>query len=414
MNTKKILLLMIFSISSLMAQDTILFMSYNLLNYPGTDASTRNGYYKTITEAVKPDILVVQEITSQIGVDGFLVNVLKTFSPNYNKGAFLDGPDSDNAIFYDSTKFDYLSNTPYSTELRTINLFQVRHKVTRDTLFIFSVHLKASTGATNEAQRGREVDVLRGVTNSWPAGRNFLVCGDFNIYTSAEAAYQKLKAVTAGTQGHFIDPIVMSGSFNQSQYAIHHTQSPRTRQFGGGSTGGMDDRFDMILFSQAISDTGGIEYVRNSNTAYGNDGQHYNDSINRPPNTAVGQTIANAIHYASDHIPVYQKFIFKQTLVGIQDEVLPTGFDVSNAYPNPFNPATTIAWNLPSTGVVNLYIYNTLGQIVSSELMGITPAGKGSYIWEASGFSSGVYFARVEYISENGSFSRVLKLNLMK
>lgn len=414
MSIKRMLFILILSFSTIMSQDTIIFMSYNLLNYPGTDASTRNGYYKTITQAVKPDILVVQEITSQIGVDGFLVNVLKTFSQNYNKGAFLDGPDSDNAIFYDSTKFDYLSNTAYPTELRTINLFQVRHKVTRDTLFIFSVHLKASTGATNEAQRGREVDVLRGVTNNYPPGRNFLVCGDFNIYGSTEVAYQKLKAVTAGTQGHFIDPIVMSGTFNQSQYAIHHTQSPRTRQFGGGSTGGMDDRFDMILFSQAISDTGGVEYVRNSNTAYGNDGQHYNDSINRPPNTAVGQTIANAIHYASDHIPVVQKFIFKQTPVSVENEVIPGSFYVENAYPNPFNPSTTIGWNLPSTGMVKLSFYNALGQLVSTESMGMTAAGRGSYIWDASGLSSGIYFARVEFLSETGSYSQFVKLNLMK
>ena len=505
MNIKKLLFFLILLVSTLFSQDTILFMSYNLLSYPGTDASSRNNYYKTITQAVKPDILVVQEITSQIGVDGFLVNVLRTFSQNYNKGAYLDGPDSDNAIFYDSTKFDYLSNTAYATELRDINLFQVRHKITLDTLFIFSVHLKASTGAANEAQRGREVDVLRGVTNNWPAGRNFLVCGDFNIYGTAEVAYQKLRATVSGTQGHFIDPIVMSGTFNQSQYAIHHTQSPRTRQFGGGSTGGMDDRFDMILFSQAISDSGGIEYVRNSNTAYGNDGQHYNDSINRPPNSAVGQTIADALHYASDHIPVYQKLIFKQSPIlpvefasfsvttlnntaivtwrtasetnnmgfeverkvdsseystiafvpgigtssysnnySFKDGSLQPGryiyrlkqidfngvfsfskevevivsslnsFSVDSNYPNPFNPSTTIAWNLPSTGMVKLSFYNALGQLVSTESMGMTAAGKGSYIWDASGLSSGIYFARVEFLSETGSYSQFVKLNLMK
>ncbi len=411
---KRFITLIVFLTLPLVAQDTILLMSYNLLNYPGTTSAVRNNYYKTIMNAVKPDVLVVQEITSQIGVDGFLFNVMKTVSPNYNKGAFLDGPDSDNAIYYDSTKFDYLSNTPIRTALRDINLFQIRHRVTLDTLFIFSVHLKASTGSDNEIARGKEVDSLRKVTNSWPAGRNFVVLGDFNIYGSTEVAYQKLRANAAGTEGHFIDPIVMSGSFGQSQYAIHHTQSPRTRSFGGGSTGGMDDRFDMILFSQAISDTGGIEYVRNSNTAYGNDGQHYNDSINRPSNTAVGQVIADALHYASDHIPVYQKYIFKQTPTGIKETELPTSFVVENAYPNPFNPATTITWNLPSTGMLNLYIYNTLGQIVSSELMGISPVGKGSYIWEASGFSSGVYFARIEFISENGNFSKVIKLNLMK
>ena len=397
-----------------LAQDTILLMTYNLLGYPGTNSGTRNPYYKTTMTAVKPDVLVIQEVTSQIGIDGFLANVLKPVSPNYNKGAWLDGPDTDNGIFYDSTKFYFISNTRIPTELRDISLFQLKHRVTGDTLFIFSVHLKASTGATNEAQRGREVDAIRSVTNSWPTGRNFLVCGDFNIYGSTEVAYQKLRAVTAGTQGHFIDPIVMTGTWNQSQYAIHHTQSPRTRSFEGGTTGGMDDRFDLILFSQAISDTGGIEFLRNSYKAYGNDGTHYNDSINRPPNTAVGQTIANALHYASDHLPVIAKFVFKQSPTSVRDAELPDDFKVENAYPNPFNPVTTLGWTLPQAGEVNLYIYNALGQVVTSRDLGYTPSGRGSYLFDASGLSSGVYFARIEFMTDDGASSRVVKLNLLK
>lgn len=397
-----------------LAQDTILLMTYNLLGYPGTNSGTRNPYYKTTMTAVKPDVLVIQEVTSQIGIDGFLANVLKPVSPNYNKGAWLDGPDTDNGIFYDSTKFYFISNTRIPTELRDISLFQLKHRVTGDTLFIFSVHLKASTGATNEAQRGREVDAIRSVTNSWPTGRNFLVCGDFNIYGSTEVAYQKLRAVTAGTQGHFIDPIVMTGTWNQSQYAIHHTQSPRTRSFEGGTTGGMDDRFDLILFSQAISDTGGIEFLRNSYKAYGNDGTHYNDSINRPPNTAVGQTIANALHYASDHLPVIAKFVFKQSPTSVRDAELPDDFKVENAYPNPFNPVTTLGWTLPQAGEVNLYIYNALGQVVTSRDLGYTPSGRGSYLFDASGLSSGVYFARIEFLTDDGASSRVVKLNLLK
>jgi hypothetical protein len=45
---------------------------------------------------------------------------------------------------------------------------------------------------------------------------------------------------------------------------------------------------------------------------YGNDGNHYNDSINKPPNTVVSQQVADAIHYASDHIPVFLTLRFEQ------------------------------------------------------------------------------------------------------
>ncbi|KAB2909776.1 MAG: T9SS type A sorting domain-containing protein [Ignavibacteriales bacterium] len=414
MKKRNFLLLLLFFVLPVSAQDTITLMSYNLLNYPGTNSSARNVHFKVTLGAVQPDILVVQEVTSQIGIDAMYYNVLKTISDKYYKGAFKDGPDSDNGIFYDSTKFGFLDNTPIRTELRDINLFRLRHRVTEDTLNIFSVHLKASTGATNEAQRGREVDSLRKYTNSLPPGTNFLVCGDFNIYSSTEVAYQKLRAAAPGTEGHFIDPLVMTGSFGQSQYAVHHTQSTRTRAFEGGSTGGLDDRFDMILFSKAIVDFGGVEFVRNSYRAYGNDGSHYKDSVNRPPNNAVGQDIANALHYSSDHLPVIVQLIFKENVVGINEPELPDDFQVENAYPNPFNPATTIGWNLPYAGEVNLYVYNALGQLVSTNFFGETPPGAGSYIFDASGLSSGVYFARLEYLHGKEISNRIIKLNLMK
>jgi hypothetical protein len=70
----------------------------------------------------------------------------------------------------------------------------------------------------------------------------------------------------------------------------------------------------MILMSPKIMENGGITFVPGSYTAYGNDGNHYNDSINRTPNTAVGQTIADAIHYSSDHIPVYVNLSFDTPL----------------------------------------------------------------------------------------------------
>jgi len=312
------------------SQDTIVFLSYNLLNYPSAgggyaaDTTARHPHYRTIMNAVDPDILVVQEMNSQTGMNGFLSNVLNSSSNTYTKGPFIDGYDTDNGIFFKTNKFHAVSNTPIGTELRDISLFKLVHTLSGDTIRIFSVHLKASSGSTNEAQRGREVDSLRKVTNLLPSGTNFIVCGDFNIYASTETAYQKLLAVTGGNEGHFIDPITMNGNWNQSAYRSHHTQSPRVRAFGGGSTGGMDDRFDLILYSKAISLSGGIKYVANSEIPYGNDGNLYNDSINKPSNTAVSPAIANALFYASDHIPVKAKFTIEYTTGNIPTDFGPT------------------------------------------------------------------------------------------
>ena len=47
--------------------------------------------------------------------------------------------------------------------------------------------------------------------------------------------------------GYFIDPLNFTGTvWNNSSNAQYHTQSTRTRAFGDGATGGLDDRFDMI------------------------------------------------------------------------------------------------------------------------------------------------------------------------
>src|SRR5690606_38224226 len=119
-------------------------------------------------------------------------------------------------------------------------------------------------------------------------------------------AYQTLINQTAPK--YFIDPLTLSGTWNNEIYSPYHTQSTRTRQFGGGASGGLDDRFDMILMSQTVMEEGGVFFLPGSYFAFGNDGNHYNDSINKMPNTAVTQQIANALHYASDHLPVIAAF----------------------------------------------------------------------------------------------------------
>jgi hypothetical protein len=301
------------------SQSSIKLMAYNLLNYPSgsnfvADTTTRNPAYRTIVAAAQPDILVTEEMNNQAGVNIFLNSVMNVSSVTYSAGVFNDGPDTDNSIFFKTSLFSFISNTPIHTALRDITEFKLVYLATGDTLRIYAVHLKASSGSPNDTQRASEVDSLRKVTNALPAGSKFFVVGDFNFYSSAEPAYVKLLQVTAGKEGQFYDPIVgMTGVWNSSSYSQFHTQSPRVRAFGGGSTGGMDDRFDLILYSKAVNDGSGIAYLSNSMTAFGNDGNHYNDSINRMPNTAVSQAVAEALHAGSDHLPVFATFTFPNT-----------------------------------------------------------------------------------------------------
>ncbi len=316
-------------------QDDISVMQYNILDYPidsalSVDTATRNPYFRTIMADANPDILVVEELNTLAGFNGFLSNVLNVTSNTYSSGTFINGADTDNGIYYKTSKFQFISNTRIKTDLRDINEFKLVHLLSGDTVRIYAAHLKASSGANNEAQRALEVDSLRKVTNALPAGSNFILCGDLNFYGSTGTAYQKLLDST--NTGFFIDPITMAGTWNQNiaSYRIHHTQSTRKTAFsyGGGSNGGLDDRFDLILYSKAIAQNGGMTYVANSEIAYGNDGNHYNDSIMKQPNSAVPASVATALYYTSDHLPVIAHFQFQYGSVippdaGVQSLVSP-------------------------------------------------------------------------------------------
>ena len=301
-------------------------MTYNVLNLVLTDTLERNPYFRTIFSSIQPDILVCQEMTSQTGVNGFLTRVLNRVSSGYAAGTFINGYDTDNALYYKTSLFTFLSNSPIATDLRDINEFRLRYNSTGDTIIIYSLHLKAGDASSDSLQRAAEIDSLRKRTNSLPPNSNFIVVGDYNIYDSQELAFQKL--LNQSQPGYFIDPLNLIGRWNNNVvFAPYHTQSTRTRDLGdGGATGGLDDRFDIILMSQSIINSGGITFNPGSYTAYGNDGYHFNDSINQPPNYAVSQQVADALEHASDHIPVYASFSFDASYIDLSLSVLLEGF----------------------------------------------------------------------------------------
>ena len=91
-------------------------------------------------------------------------------------------------------------------------------------------------------------------------------------------------------------------------------------------------------------------------------------------------------------------------------------FELSQNSPNPFNPVTTIRYQLPRTGFVNLVVYNILGKEVKALVNEVK--GGGTYAAEFNGgnLSSGVYIYRLEIIPTDGSkpFVAVKKLMLLK
>jgi hypothetical protein len=100
-------------------------------------------------------------------------------------------------------------------------------------------------------------------------------------------------------------------------------------------------------------------------------------------------------------------------------ENIPDQFDLLDNYPNPFNPTTTIKYQLPGARtryVVSLRVYDILGREISTLADGIKEAGYYTATFDASHMASGIYFARITATPQDGGkpFAKVMKMLMMK
>lgn len=103
---------------------------------------------------------------------------------------------------------------------------------------------------------------------------------------------------------------------------------------------------------------------------------------------------------------------FGQPILGVNNisNEIPSSFSLSQNYPNPFNPVTKINFALPKSGMVTLKVYDILGKEVASLINEVKAAGTYSFDFDASSFTSGVYF----YKLESNGFTDIKKMMLVK
>ena len=338
------LVFIILLLTALIEAGTVRIMTYNLLNFE--DENDRENDFRSIISLIEPDLIIVQEVSGQEGFFNFKSDVLDLIEPNSWTGAnFINQTASqDIALYYRNDLFTFIStsdiNTAQTAGTRDVIEWRIIHNTSAKELYLYGVHFKASSGQSNANQRLEEATVLRNYLNDLDENF-FIVAGDFNIYSnnqSSEPAFEMLTGSSNNNNGRLYDPINRIGNWhNNSSFADVHTQSPRTTSFGGGAPGGMDDRFDWLFISSALlSDSSDIHYIEDSYETFGNDGNHFNQAINSGNNMSVSNEIANALHDASDHLPVYMDLFFNDLTYAFSGisitEIMPDPSMVSDSY----------------------------------------------------------------------------------
>ena len=126
--------------------------------------------------------------------------------------------------------------------------------------------------------------------------------------------------------------------------------------------------------------------------------------------------IAGTPQMASEAVYTYRVTDANGATASLSLQTLPTAFSLADNFPNPFNPATTIHYALPTAADVELTVYNVAGQVVRTLVAGYQSAGRYVVEWDATNdsghsLSAGLYFYRLQ---AGGEFAEAKKMLLLK
>ena len=111
-----------------------------------------------------------------------------------------------------------------------------------------------------------------------------------------------------------------------------------------------------------------------------------------------------------EYQPDYSEYECSGNLSSLNEKVFPEHFFLEYIYPNPFNPTTTIKYGLSQYIDVQISIYDITGKLIATLINEFQIAGHHSIAWDASNYSSGIYFLNMS----SGEISETKKLVLIK
>lgn len=234
-----------------------------------------------------------------------MINILQPLNPAYKAAqitfnTYTNNQDVANNMFYNSDVVGLASQAviPETNSIRDLNYYKFYYKgpglAFGDTTFIevVQVHLHSSAENVRSAQTASVMAYLNGLGRTG----NFIVQGDFNLDRSTSGSFQNMVAHT-NPNCKMNDPLGITGTWTNNNNVDHvHTQSTRSSASNCGSGGGLDDRFDMILASNALMNNSlGLQILPATHWVVGNP---------NAPNAAVDGNTQAGIIGMSDHHPV--------------------------------------------------------------------------------------------------------------
>ena len=335
-----------------------------------------------IMDSLRADLYALQEISDQARLQSMADGLEGSYSSHY-----ADNSGQSEAYIYNTETINSLSESLLQIDRyawangRYPHLFNFEVTLNNANQRVLAINIHAKAFDDEESYNRRKMaaeGLYDELQNEYPDTK-IIFLGDYNddvtesIYQGAESPYQV-----------FVD--------DTSNYQI--VTKPLSEDGQSSMT-----RYDNVIDHITISDELFEQYMEGSATIK-NDVTDYIDNY--------GET-------TSDHYPVWAHFDFN-TYTSIDEPIagneLADRISLLPNYPNPFNPATTIAYRLPDAKTVSLDIYSVTGQHIANVIQEQSQsAGRHQIRVQANGWSSGVYVYR---LSTSDGFQQTRTMTLIK
>jgi hypothetical protein len=397
-----------------------------IMSFKNNDAGL--DIYGTVTPLVSPTFIISGTITPG------MANVVLALESNLDDGTFWNGISDANGNFAIQMNSDTTGN-PWSLRIDNTNLFGSSIISPEEHSFTISLPttmypnknftVMPSSADISGTLKDEDGNAMIGFDVSvWGDNGNFYrgnrtdVDGIFQIgFLSSELPSNNLWLNSLDPwDTTIVSPGFLISTINSGDHLVRNLIVFKTNTTieGRVTLNGSSPNFNMELFAQN-SDTGFVFTQSNTN---GDFVFHVTDKIFNYTISLANVPVGYNFNSVLAH-PGETNVILNLTLTDIttDESLVPEKYSLSQNFPNPFNPSTSIQYALHDKQFVQLKVYNILGNEVATLVNDEKAAGNYSVDFNAhnlpagrQGLSSGVYF----YKLQAGSFVETKKMILLK